>query len=197
MAIKENMQEILNSSLLFLLPLHHPPTASGLVTLPLKVHTFLKCVSHLHLSSSKPSVTQIWNELVPCQSKGEKKWHLFQKGGYQHFNLSEIENRTKEMSGRTDRGQGQAQVTLFLSRSMLCALGFGHSGPIWFPFTLYPASQARSCLDIISGKKKNQKKTEENKSMALSLPAFVSVVTWGKDRLLQGFLYRSNMYSAS
>ena len=121
MAVKEAREEIFTPSLCFSLSSVIAPTASLIVNLSLEFHTFPKCVFPLCLISSKPSVTQqICNELALCQGKN-KKWHHFQKGGDQHFNLREIGNRTKEMSGRAKRGKDGDGGGRFLPLSMLCA----------------------------------------------------------------------------
>lgn len=148
------MEEIFTPSLCFSLSFVISLTASLIVNLPPEFHTFPKCVSPLCLISSKPSVTQqICNELALCQGKKKKKVTSFSKRGDQHFNLSEIENRTKGMSGRAKRGKGWGWGTHFLSLSMLCTLCFRNLESICFPFSSYPAGHARSRLDIITEKR--------------------------------------------
>lgn len=180
------MKEIFTTSLCFSLSFVISPTAGLIVNLSLEFHAFSKCVFPLCLISPKPSVTQqICNELALCQSK-KKKWHHFQKGGYQPFNLSEIENRTKEMSGRTKARKRWGWSMLFLSLSMLCTVCFRNLEFVCFPFSLYPAGHARSCLDIVT----------EKKDTAFYLPALVSLVRWGKDGMFKDLLQSLNMYSA-
>ena len=109
------MEEIFTPSLCFSLSSVISLTASLIVNLSLEFHTFPKCVSPLCLISSKPSVTQqICNELALCQGKKKKKKVTsFSKKRDQHFNLSEIEKRTKGMSGRAKRRKGWDGVHAF------------------------------------------------------------------------------------
>ena len=97
----------------------------------------------LCLISSKPSLTQqICNELALCHDK-KKKWHHFQKGGDQHFNLSEIGNRTKEMSGRTERGEDGDGADAFFPSPRLAH----RAVEIWKPFV----SHSRRVLLAMQG----------------------------------------------
>lgn len=147
--------------------------ASLIVNLSPEFHT--KCVFPFCLISSKPSVTQqICNELAFCQG-GKKKWHHFQKGGDQHFNLSEIENRTKEMPGRSERGRDGAGAWSFSASPC-----FVHRAlEIWNPFVFH---SLRILLAMQSLVWNNYWKI----GMAFSCPAFVSLVGEREGRRLDG-----------
>lgn len=102
------MEEIFKSSLCFSLPFIISLTASLIVNLSLEFHTFPKCVFPLCLISSKPSVTQICNELALCQSKREKKSDIIFKKGTISTLISvrqKIEQRKclAGLKGRKDR----------------------------------------------------------------------------------------------
>lgn len=86
-----------------------------------------------------------------CQGK-KKSDIIFKKEGDQHFNLSEIGNRTKEMSGRTkEERMGMGRRHYFPSPRFVHRVR--NLEAICFPFSSCPAGGERSCLNIITEKR--------------------------------------------
>lgn len=143
--VKENTEEIFTPSIYFPLSFVISLTASLIVNLSLEFHTFSKCVfpSALSLQSHQSHSRFVMN-LLSAKAK-KKKWHHFQKGGDQHFNLSETENRTKEMPGRTKRGKdGDGAHSFFASLGFVC-----YALEIWNPFVFHSPGILLAMQDLL------------------------------------------------